>query len=72
MALLASSDSRWPPIQQGAGGFVSDDDESDDSDFAFDSPLSSLPDRLTISLSVRAAYTNWHPREAFRELVQNW
>lgn len=72
MALLASSDSRWPPVQQGADGFVSEDDESDDSHITFDSPLSLLPDRLTISLSVRAAYTNWQPRAAFRELIQNW
>lgn len=26
----------------------------------------------TIKLSIRANYTNWQPREAFRELVQNW
>lgn len=53
---------------QGLGlGFVSGDDS--DSDFP---TIDSLPDRQTISLSVRAAYTNWDPREAFREIVQNW
>ncbi|KAM0744660.1 hypothetical protein ACQRIT_000044 [Beauveria bassiana] len=50
-----------------AVGYVSRDDS--DSDFP---TVNSLPDRQTISLSIRAAYTDWNPREAFRELVQNW
>lgn len=34
--------------------------------------LSSIAKSKTINLSLRAEYTNWKPREAFRELVQNW
>jgi len=51
------------------------------SDFDFDSDeydsdpevtLESIQKSKTISFSIRANYTNWAPREAFRELVQNW
>ncbi|KAM7187192.1 hypothetical protein V8F33_011371 [Rhypophila sp. PSN 637] len=51
------------------------------SDFDFDSDeydsdpevtLESIQKSKTIVFSIRANYTNWAPREAFRELVQNW
>lgn len=52
--------------------YASDDDQSDDSGPEFIETTAYLPSRQTISLSVRSTYTNWNPREAFRELVQNW
>lgn len=70
MTLPASSDVDTQPISNLCGP---GDDYSEESDPDFDLlSVKSLPDRQTISLSVRAAYTNWNPREAFRELVQNW
>lgn len=50
---------------------LSKEEQSED-DWEPISTVSSLPDRQTISLSLRATYTKWNPREAFREIVQNW
>ncbi|KAK8143572.1 hypothetical protein G3M48_007052 [Beauveria asiatica] len=53
-------------------GYDSEIVQSEDNEPDFVSTTSALPNRQTISLSVRASYTNWNSREAFRELVQNW
>jgi hypothetical protein len=34
--------------------------------------LESIVKSKTINFSICASYTNWKPREVFRELVQNW
>jgi hypothetical protein len=34
--------------------------------------LDSIEKSKRINFSIRADYTNWKAREAFRELVQNW
>jgi hypothetical protein len=50
-------------------------DDGDDSEYYSDDPditLASIEWSKTINFSIRANYTNWAPREAFRELVQNW
>lgn len=59
------------------GGGVVDLTSSGDDDSSYEhepevilSPLGNKP--ITINFSVRANYTTWAPREAFRELVQNW
>ena len=50
------------------------DSSSGDDDYAGDPQvtLQDIEKSKTIHLSIRANYTNWDPREAFRELVQNW
>jgi hypothetical protein len=50
-------------------------DDGDDGEYHSDDPditLASIEWSKTINFSIRANYTNWAPREAFRELVQNW
>ncbi len=49
-------------------------DETDDDGYGHDPEitLGSIEKSKTINLSIRANYTKWKPREAFRELVQNW
>lgn len=47
----------------------------DDNDLDVDEPettLDTIDKSKTITLPIRAKYTNWDPREAFRELLQNW
>jgi hypothetical protein len=46
----------------------------DDEDYGYESDitLASIEKSKTISFSIHVNYTNWAPREAFRELVQNW
>jgi len=53
---------------------ATEDDSDGDNGYDYDPaiPLSSIENSKTIQLSLRASYTNWEPREAFRELVQNW
>lgn len=41
-------------------------------DYDPDITLDDIGKSKTIPFSIRANYTNWEPREAFRELVQNW
>ncbi len=50
------------------------DEEEDDEEYEDDPEvtLRSIDKSKTINFSIRANYTNWAPREAFRELVQNW
>ncbi|GAB1315574.1 hypothetical protein MFIFM68171_05784 [Madurella fahalii] len=52
----------------------SSDEEEDDDGYDNDPEitLDSVERSRTINLSIRATYTNWTPRDAFRELVQNW
>lgn len=59
----------------------SDWGSSDDNDGQYeefdedDDPVPSfadIPNKKRFNLSVHGTYTNWGPREAFRELVQNW
>lgn len=48
-------------------GTDSDDDNED--------PLLNLVDikkSKVLNFAIRANYTTWQPREAFRELLQNW
>ena len=47
-------------------------DSSDEHDFDPEVTLESIQNSKTINFSIRANYTKWKPREAFRELVQNW
>jgi len=57
------------------GTYQPSSDEDFDSDEYDNDPevtLESIQKSKTIKLSIRANYTNWAPREAFRELVQNW
>ncbi|CAK7210414.1 hypothetical protein SEUCBS140593_000816 [Sporothrix eucalyptigena] len=56
-----------------------DTSSSDDDNFGGDEydnkthiPLDSIKSFLKTNLNIRYNYTNWEPREAFRELVQNW
>lgn len=50
--------------------------DDDDDEYGYDNdpeePLRAVGQSMTIILSISANYTNWEPREAFRELVQNW
>jgi hypothetical protein len=48
------------------------DDSDDGYDYEPETTLDSIGNSKTINFSIRASYTNWKPREAFRELVQNW
>ncbi len=50
------------------------DYEDDDEDYDYDPEITlrDIDRSKTINFSIRANYTNWAPREAFRELVQNW
>ncbi len=50
------------------------DDEDDDEYYDYDPEITlrDIENSKTINFSIRANYTNWAPREAFRELVQNW
>jgi hypothetical protein len=51
-----------------------EEEEGEEDDYMSDSEvtLCSIDKSKTISFSIRANYTKWAPREAFRELVQNW
>lgn len=54
---------------------VLSDDDDDDAVFDYDADevtLSSIKTSKTVTFSIRANYTEWEPREAFREFVQNW
>jgi tagatose-1,6-bisphosphate aldolase non-catalytic subunit AgaZ/GatZ len=42
--------------------------EDDDAELT----LASIENSKTINFPIRATYTDWQAREAFRELVQNW
>ncbi|KAH6633897.1 hypothetical protein B0J18DRAFT_452760 [Chaetomium sp. MPI-SDFR-AT-0129] len=46
--------------------------DSDEEEHDADETLDSIVKSKTITFSIHANYTNWAPREAFRELVQNW
>ncbi|CAK7204861.1 hypothetical protein SEUCBS139899_007623 [Sporothrix eucalyptigena] len=52
----------------------SDDDNfgGDEYDNKTNTSLDSAKDTVKINFNIRYNYTNWKPREAFRELVQNW
>lgn len=56
-------------------GNSSDWSSSEDDDGRDEDPVPSFDD-ITNSkrfpLNVHGTYTNWGPREAFRELIQNW
>ena len=54
--------------------YSSDGPDDDGYDYGYESEvtLDSIKKSTTIRLSISANYTNWGPREAFRELVQNW
>lgn len=51
-------------------GFSSGEDEA--YDLEPELTLDSIGRSHTINFSIRSNYTDWEPREAFRELVQNW
>jgi hypothetical protein len=53
-------------------GRDSDDDDEEDYEYDPEITLRSIVNSKTINFSIKASYTNWKPREAFRELVQNW
>ncbi len=50
----------------------SDEDDDDGYDYDPEITLRSIENSKTINFSICANYTKWKPREAFRELVQNW
>jgi len=52
--------------------FDEDLDWSDECDHDSEVTLESIQNSKTINFSICANYTNSKPREAFRELVQNW
>lgn len=52
--------------------YESSDEDDDGYDYDPEITLHSIEKSKTINFSIRANYTNWKPREAFRELVQNW
>ena len=52
--------------------FLVSDSDSEGYDYDPEVTLESIEKGKTINFSIRANYTNWAPREAFRELVQNW
>jgi hypothetical protein len=58
--------------KQGTEAFWDEDSDSDDYGYDPEVTLESIKISKTINLSISANYTNWAPREAFRELVQNW
>ncbi|KAK4450390.1 hypothetical protein QBC34DRAFT_461980 [Podospora aff. communis PSN243] len=65
MDIANDSDSGQPPaVNAGHEGY--------EAQHGFQTSVNSIVDSKTIQLSIRANYTNWEPREAFRELVQNW
>lgn len=49
----------------------SDEEDSEEYDDDPETTLDSIVKSKTINLSICASYTNWKPREAFRELIQN-
>lgn len=56
-----------------------DTDDSDDGDRDVDgydngthTSLDLVNDSLKINCNIKSSYTTWQPREAFRELLQNW
>jgi hypothetical protein len=51
---------------------ASEDEEDEEYEDGPEVTLHSIAKSKTINFSIRANYTNWAPREAFRELVQNW
>jgi hypothetical protein len=70
-------DADWKAVSQpGAAAYESSSDEYyDDDDGYADDPeitLASIEKSKTVNFSIRASYTDWKAREAFRELVQNW
>jgi hypothetical protein len=70
MALFAQSTAN---LQADMNIDASSSDEDDDGyDYDPEVTLGSIQRSMTINFSIRANYTNWKPREAFRELVQNW
>jgi hypothetical protein len=69
-------DTFWNAFSQpGADVYESSSDDYDD-DIGYadesDITLASIEKSKTINFSIRASYTDWKAREAFRELVQNW
>ncbi|KAL2132430.1 hypothetical protein VTI74DRAFT_3799 [Chaetomium olivicolor] len=50
----------------------SSEDDGEEYDYDPEIILRSIDKSMTINFSIRANYTNWKLREAFRELVQNW
>lgn len=57
------------PLGEGHDG---GDKDHNDWSFEQETTLSAIGKSKTINFTIRANYTNWKPREAFRELVQNW
>ncbi|SPO07754.1 uncharacterized protein DNG_10449 [Cephalotrichum gorgonifer] len=55
-----------------AHSHASSSDEEGDYDYDPQVTLEEIERSKTISFSIHAGYTDWKPREAFRELVQNW
>jgi hypothetical protein len=51
---------------------LEEDFDSVEYDYNPEVTLESIQKSKTINFSIRANYTNWEPREAFRELAQNW
>lgn len=46
--------------------------DSGEEEYDPETTLDSIQKSKTINFSIHADYTTWAPREAFRELVQNW
>ncbi|KAK7696965.1 hypothetical protein SLS64_014021 [Diaporthe eres] len=57
-------------VDDGSDGSSSDSDDGYDNDHA--TTFADIPNSKTMIFPVRGTYTRWGPREAFRELVQNW
>jgi hypothetical protein len=51
---------------------LSESEDSEEYDNVPKATLDSIVKSETINFPIRANYTNWKPREAFRELLQNW
>ena len=49
-----------------------EDNFEDDDEPGYAADIRSVQKSKTIHFSLRGDYTDWSPREAFRELVQNW
>ena len=49
-----------------------EDNFEDDDEPGYAADIRSVQTSKTIHFSLRGDYTDWSPREAFRELVQNW